>query len=114
MALYVHHGSRLGELATGVVQRFAAPARDPFERLVVAVPTAGVRDWLTRRLATDLGIAANVAMPFPGRFFATAVGSDEHDDPWDVEQLTWAVLAVLDEEVADVPGWGATHPDDVP
>ena len=72
--------------------------------LVVAVPTAGVRDWLTRRLATDLGVAANVAMPYPGTFFTTAVGSDEEDDPWNVERLTWAVLAVLDEGVVDVPG----------
>ena len=81
MALHVHHGPQLAPLAAGLVQRLAAPAGDVFEPLVVAVPTAGVRDWLTRRLADDLGIAANIAMPFPGRFFADALGLAA-DDPW--------------------------------
>ena len=81
MALYVHHGPQLAPLATGLVERLAAPAGDPFERLVVAVPTAGVRDWLTRRIAADVGVAANIAMPYPGRFFAAAVGSRRRRRP---------------------------------
>ena len=32
MALYVHHGPRLVDLATGLVERLAAPTGDPFER----------------------------------------------------------------------------------
>ena len=79
--------------------------------LVVAVPTAGVRDWLTRRLAADLGVAANIEMPFPGGFFAKAIGLDETDDPWNVERVTWAVLDVLDSGVVDVPGWPADGED---
>ncbi len=93
------------------MQRLAAPVGDVFERLVVAVPTAGVRDWLTRRLSVELGIAANIEMPFPGRFFAEAIGLDEADDPWSVERLTWAVLEVLDTGVVDVPGWTAASGD---
>jgi exodeoxyribonuclease V gamma subunit len=111
MALFVHHGSQLGPLAAGLVQRLAAPIGDVFERLVVAVPTAGVRDWLTRRLADELGVAANIEMPFPGRFFAAAIGLDDADDPWSVERLTWAVLEVLEAGVVDVPGWTAASGD---
>jgi exodeoxyribonuclease V gamma subunit len=107
MALFVHHGPQLGPLADGLVRRLAAPTVDVFERLVVAVPTAGVRDWLTRRLAADLGVAANIAMPFPGRFFADAIGLAEADDPWAVDRLTWAVLDVLESGTVDVPGWAA-------
>ena len=33
MALFVHHGPRLATLATGLVERLAAPAGDPFDRL---------------------------------------------------------------------------------
>ena len=111
MALFVHHGSQLGPLAAGLVQRLAAPEGDVFDRLVVAVPTAGVRDWLTRRLAVELGVAANIEMPFPGRFFAEAIGLDEADDPWTVERSTWAVLDVLESGVVDVPGWTAASGD---
>ena len=75
------------------------------------MPTAGVRDWLTRRLAVDLGVAANIEMPFPGRFFADAIGLDDADDPWSVERLTWAVLDVLEAGVVDVPGWTAASGD---
>jgi exodeoxyribonuclease V gamma subunit len=107
MALYVHHGTRLAALADGVVQRLAAAGGDPFERLVVAVPTAGVRDWLTRRIATDLGVAANVALPYPASFFAAALGVTTDDDPWTVERLTWAVLDVLESGAVEVPGWQA-------
>ena len=66
--MFIHHGPQLATLATGLVERLAAPGGDPFARLVVGVPTAGVRDWLTRRIASDVGIAANIAMPYPGRF----------------------------------------------
>ena len=96
MALHVHHGPQLAPLAAGLVRRLAAPGGDPFEALVVAVPTAGVRDWLTRRLAGDLGIAANIDMPFPGRFFADAIGLDETTIRGTSSALTWAVLDVLE------------------
>ena len=102
MALHIHHGPQLAPLAAGLARRLAAPGGDPFEALVVAVPTAGVRDWLTRRLAGDLGIVANVAMPFPGRFFADALGLAE-DDPWHVERLTWAVLDTLKQGSSTCP-----------
>ena len=46
------------------------------------------------------------AMPYPGRFFAAAVGLDDDEDPWRVERLTWAVLDVLDDGGVDVPGLG--------
>lgn len=106
MALVVHLGSQLGPLADGLVARLAEPGGDPFAAPVVAVPTAGVRDWLTRRLAADLGIAANIAMPYPGAFLAAALGLGDEDDPWEVERLTWAVLDVLDGGAVDVPGRG--------
>ena len=113
MGLFVHHGPHPGPLAAGLVQRLAVPADDPFQPAVVAVPTTGVRDWLTRRIASDLGIAANIAMPFPGAFFTSAIGIAADDDPWAVERLTWAVLDVLDAGVVEVPGWeSASRPGD--
>ncbi|MGH9136643.1 MAG: exodeoxyribonuclease V subunit gamma [Acidimicrobiales bacterium] len=106
MALFVHHGAQLAPLADGLAGRLAAPGSDPFERIVVGVPTAGMRDWVTRHLAIHLGVSANVELPFPGRFVAAALGvGRDADDPWDVERLTWSVLDVLDAGEVDVPGW---------
>lgn len=112
MTLHVRHASRLDLLADELAEQFAQPPSDPFERIVVAVPTAGVRDWLTRRLAERLGIAANITMPFPGRFLSAALGTPlDADDPWQVDRLTWAVLEVLDSGTVDVPGWRAATGD---
>ena len=110
MTLYVQHGPHLSALADSLAEYLGDAPADPFEPIVVAVPTAGVRDWLTRRLAERLGVTANIAMPFPGRFLAAALGTPlAADDPWQVDRLTWAVLAVLDSGTVDVPGW--TNPD---
>ena len=106
MTLFVHHGPHLAALADELVGHLAEPPDDPFEPIVVAVPTAGVRDWLGRRLAERLGVTANIRMPFPGRFLAAALGTPlDAADPWHVERLTWAVLDVLDAGAVDVPGW---------
>lgn len=95
MTLYVHHGSRLAGLAHTLAGLLADPLDDPFETEVVAVPTAGVREYLTRGLAQHLGVAANIAWHFPARFVEAALGG-RPDDPWAIEPLTLAVLAELD------------------
>ena len=83
MTLHVRYSSHLDLLADELAEQLATPPADPFEPIVVAVPTAGVRDWLTRRLAERLGVAANIVMPFPGRFLAAALGTPlDADDPW--------------------------------
>ena len=46
MTLHVRYSSRLDLLADDLADRLARPPDDPFEQIVVAVPTAGVRDWL--------------------------------------------------------------------
>ena len=87
MPLFVHHGPQLGPLAAGLVRRLAEPGGGvPSPRWSSPCRRPGVRDWLTRRLAADLGVAANIEMPFPGGLFAKAIGLDETDDPWNVER----------------------------
>jgi len=112
MTLFIRHGPDLAALADELAGHLDDPPGDPFEPVVVAVPTAGVRDWLGRHLAERLGVTANIRMPFPGRFVAAALGTPlDADDPWRVERLTWAVLDVLDSGAVEVPGWTrATRP----
>lgn len=112
MSLFVHHAPHLGPLGDALASLLGRPLPDPFEAEVVAVPTAGLRDWVQRRLALTLGatghadgVTANVDLVFPGRFVARALGRPADEvDPWAVERLTWAVLTVLDSGAVEVPG----------
>ncbi len=110
LGLHIHHGPHLAPLTDQLATVLRSPLADVFATEVVAVPTAGVRDWLEQRLALQLGagehadgITANIQMMFPGRFNATALGqSPTIDDPWAIENLTWVVLAALDADVVHV------------
>ena len=112
MSLVVHHSARLGPLGDELARLLSDPLSDPFEAEVVGVPTAGVRDWVQRRLALTLGatgradgVTANVDLEFPGCFVARALGrAADEVDPWAVERLTWAVLTVLEAGAVEVPG----------
>jgi len=55
-----------------LVEELAATMREdplgPLEREVIVVQSRGMYRWLTLELATQLGIAATIATPFPGTF----------------------------------------------
>ena len=113
LSLHVHHGPHLGPLIEILADTLAAPIGDPFAAEVISVPTAGMRDWLQQQLGLRLGatshrdgIAANIDMVFPGRFNAAALGRPlDSSSPWDIERLTWTVLAALESGAVEVPGW---------
>ncbi len=77
---------------------------DPFCAEWVAVPTVGIRRWLTGRLARRLGavrgrgVVANVAMPLPSELRRRILAADpSHDvDRWQVDRLAFAVVDALD------------------
>lgn len=121
MGLHIHHGSHLVELTESLAALLSVALPDPFTAEVLAVPTAGIRDWLQQQLALRLGttighdgVSANIEMLFPSRFVARALGRPAHvDDPWDIDHLTWAVLTALESGAVIVPGYttrAAPHP----
>lgn len=113
MALHIHHGPHLAPLTDSLVSVLATPLADVFASEVIAVPTAGVRDWLQQRLALSLGatgrrdgVSANIQMVFPSQFVRAALGQRlVDDDPWDIDHLTWAVLTALETTPGSVPGY---------
>ena len=113
MPLHIHHGSHLQPLVGVLADMLSRPLPDPFQAEVVSVPTAGMRDWLLQQLALRLGagahrdgICANVDMVYPGRFTAAALGQPvDAVDGWELERLTWSVLAALESGDVPVPGW---------
>ena len=86
----------------------------------MAVPSDGMRRWLTLELARHLGaggpgqgdgVAANVVRAYPGTLRSCVLAADRADpdrDPWAIDRLVWSVLAVT-EHAAD-PGAGSAPP----
>ena len=130
----VHLAERAEDAAAHLAALLAAAPAEPMTPEWVAVPSVGMRRWLSLELARHLGasapgagdgVAGNVRYAFPGalrsrvlaagtgrtgtpgtddRAAVSAPGVDE--DPWAVEHLAWVVLAVADAH-ADDPLLGA-------
>lgn len=87
---------------------------DPMTPEWLAVPSDGMRRWLTLELARYLGasssgsgdgIAANFIRAYPGTLRSSILNAERDDpraDPWSIDRLVWSVLAVA-ERAADEP-----------
>ena len=119
MSLRVQLVRCLADVLPAVV-RFLSRPGDPFLRQRIVVPHAGARAWLEAMLAGRLGasgpdvgdgIIANVDFLFPGSIPLLAQAAVLGPDPWSVDRLTFAVLAVLTgDAAATVPIDHANHP----
>ena len=115
--LELHAADRAETLVDLLVDVLSASPVDPFEREWVAVPSIGMRRWLSQQLARRLGategaadgISANIHLPFPAelrQLVLDGVSPDEpamvgDDDPWQVDRLVWAVIEVLHGAATD-------------
>lgn len=115
--LNVFHADELEPLLDALAGRLAAAPVDAFERDVVVVPNAGMKDAVVVGLARRLGatrpdaadgIVANVDLMFPGRFISLALAMPSTAflavDPWQLPHLAWPVLDVIRSgEVPSIP-----------
>lgn len=105
--LHLYSADQVGPLAATLGEVLAEPPPDPMTPDWVAVPSMGMRRWLALELARSLGastpgsgdgVAANIEFAFPGTLRQSVLDADRNEgvpDPWQVEQLVWAVLDVL-------------------
>ena len=105
--LQLYSADRALPLATRLAEVLAEPPIDPFEPEWLAVPSDGMRRWLTLQLAGRLGssgpgrsdgIAANIQRAFPSDLRSALLSADrppDAPDPWRIERLVWSVLDVL-------------------
>lgn len=124
----------LSTLVDDVAEHLSDVPADPFEQVMVCVPTLGMRRWVSQQLSLRLGtrpgstdgIEANISLPFPATITkaiasatrgAAAPGDAPGSgggDPWALHSLVWPVAGVLADARA-TPGdpndrGGTSHP----
>ena len=127
MHLYSAEGAE--DLAERLAEVLTEDPLDPMEPEWMAVPSDGMRRWVTLELARHLGatrsgggdgVAANIRRAYPGtlrsvvldaasRLDANSSGEEPRDDPWQIDRMVWSLLAVFDDLVArgDMPEFTA-------
>lgn len=109
--LFVERSNRTEALFDALAERLGRRGRDPLARAVVVVQGAGMERWIAQRLADRHGVCANVAFPFPRPFLeevfdalasartsaAAATSAQPAAPVWDLERMTWALAALLDD-----------------
>ncbi len=115
--LHLHTSGRIEPLALALAQVLSDAPSDPMSPEWIAVPSEGMRRWLSLELAGHLGtsgprardgVAANITSAFPGSLRARVLdahrgddASEPADDPWSVDRLAWSVLDALLRHAAD-------------
>ena len=113
--LQLHASGRIEPLALALAGVLSDAPSDPMSPEWIAVPSEGMRRWLSLELARHLGasgprsrdgVAANITSAFPGslrtrvlegrpRNSISDAATDTGDDPWSVDRLVWSVLDAL-------------------
>ena len=78
---------------------------DPFQAEQIVVPGTSLSQWLKLELASELGMAANIDYPMPANFlwrlFRILIEEVPIESDFNKEIMTWHVLAILPELLAD-------------
>ena len=114
MHLYSAGSARL--LATRLAEVLEVAPPDPLTPEWLAVPSDGMRRWLSLELARHLGasgpgagdgIAANIVRAYPGDLRNAVLAIDrppDQPDPWRIERMVWSVLeAIVEADPAALP-----------
>lgn len=117
--LTIVSSDRPSALAQHMARALAADPLSPFENDVVVVQSQGMARWLRHELARAHGCAANLDLPFPSAFChalaeridanGQATSTNAIDDRVDRDALTWRILELLEQGLADQPAFAPLH-----
>jgi len=114
--LHISTAGRAEDLVAGLASVVVDEPLDPMASEWLAVPSDGMRRWVTLELARHLGasgpgaddgVAANFDRAYPGtlRDLALDASSPDRDgrgrsDPWRIDRMVWPLLALFDDLAA--------------
>ncbi len=103
--LHVHHGNRTESLVDLMMAVIAGPLSSPLVPEVVVVQNPGMARWLSQRIATSRGIAANIEYPLPASFIWKIYGCTLSNVPENSRfqrgALLWRIMARLPARLND-------------
>jgi len=110
--VHLYSADRAEPLAKKLADVLIDDPGDPMEPEWLAVPTEGMRRWVTLELARYLGassaatgdgVAANFVRARPGTLRQALLdsGGDADADPWFVNRMVWPLLALFDRLAED-------------
>jgi exodeoxyribonuclease V gamma subunit len=105
--LHIFIGNHLEALAGALAEvtrsGIATGTPDPLQPEIVLVQSKGMQRWISMSLASQNGICANMAFPFPNAFleetYAKVIGVLPNHSPFDPPGLTFRIMALLDEMI---------------
>jgi exodeoxyribonuclease V gamma subunit len=114
--MHLYSAASARPLAARLAGVLEAALPDPLTQEWLAVPSDGMRRWLSLELARHLGasapgagdgIAANIVRAYPGDLRSAVLAIDrpaDHADPWRIERMVWPVLeAIVEADAATLP-----------
>jgi exodeoxyribonuclease V gamma subunit len=114
--IHLYSADRARSLVGKVAEVVTDPPSDPMTPEWLAVPSDGMRRWLTLELAGHLGaggpgrgdgVVANVIRAYPSTLRTCVLSADRVDpdrDPWAIDRLVWSVLAATEARPFNSPG----------
>lgn len=118
MGLLVYASHRLEDLFAALVQNLTAAPLPPLESETILVPGQGLARWLQLRLASQIGIAAGLRLPFFGAFLQELCSANTRGqvDLFARDVLVWRLWrllgqATLREELGPAAAYCRDDPD---
>ncbi|MBL8029495.1 MAG: exodeoxyribonuclease V subunit gamma [Fibrobacteres bacterium] len=118
-SLILHTSNTLESLADDLSRLIAIPSAAPFETETIIVQSSGMEKWLRFQIADRLGVAANLAFPFPNSFLSSSFKKVLTETPFEKhfarDPLTWKIFKLLTEkrELLGESGFSSSLEDDI-
>ncbi|MCW4253849.1 MAG: exodeoxyribonuclease V subunit gamma [Candidatus Thiodiazotropha taylori] len=95
----LYQSNQLEILARQLAEVLATPALSPLQSEQIVVQHPGMGRWLSQRIATQLGISANLQFPLPATFlwqlFEQLLPDVPHQDSYQPKRLAWRIHQLL-------------------
>jgi len=105
--LQIYRSNRIEALAEILIELLQNPEQrpsDPMEVIEVVVGSSGLARWLRHRIATKVGVCAQMDFPFPAQFIQRQLSHILSEpkaasaDPWSQEAISLAILEAIGSE----------------
>ncbi|MCG7931003.1 MAG: exodeoxyribonuclease V subunit gamma [Candidatus Thiodiazotropha lotti] len=97
--LRLYQSNQLEILARQLAEVLATPALSPLQSEQIVVQHPGMGRWLSQRIASQLGISANLEFPLPANFlwqlFEQLLPDVPHQDSYQPKHLAWRIHQLL-------------------